>query len=358
MHLVCFEHRPAAPGGRPATADRREVHGGDAASPNLDTLAAHWPGRRRLGALLAAGPRAGCVVDLNAALAVQLALDDAGAPEAEADSLLPPDPMRFLRRFEASLPHARSVLAFVEGCAGRWDAPDLARAGALLERREVRLAAPVPSPGKIVGVADNYAGHGADQARATRPPEPVLFLEAPSAVAGPEDDIVIPAASEQTDHEGELAAVIGRRGRDLCVAQALSHVAGYAIANDVCAREFQGRRGQHFIGKSCDGFTPLGPALVTADEIDDPQDLAITTRISGEAMQSARTKEMIFSVAEILAFASRLMTLEPGDVVLTGTPSGVGMERTSPRWLRDGDVVEIEIERLGRLHNYVRRAGP
>ena len=358
LHLVCFEHRPASPGGRLPAAGGREACGGETASPHLDALAAHWPGRRRLGALLTSGPRAGSVVDLNAAFAVKLALDDVGAPEAEADSLLPSDPMRFFRHFDAALEHARSVLAFVESCAGRWDSPDLARAGAMLERREVRLAAPVPAPGKIVGVARNYAAHGAELGQQAAPSEPVLFLKAPSAVAGPEDDIVIPAASEQTDYEGELAVVIGRRGRRVPAAQALSLVAGYTIANDVSARDFQGQRGQHFIGKSCDGFAPLGPALVTADEIDDPQDLAITTRVSGETMQSARTKEMIFPVAEILAFASRLMTLEPGDVLLTGTPSGVGMARTPPRWLRDGDVVEIEIERLGRLHSYVRREKP
>ena len=355
MHLVCFEHRPAAPGARPPADSGRERPCDELKAPNLDALEASWPGRRRLGALLTEGPRAGDVVDLNGAFAVRLALEDVGAPEAEADSLLPSDPMLFLRRFEATLPHARSVLAFVQACLGRWDAPDLVRAGSLLRRRDVRLTAPVPAPGKIVCVARNYATHAAEIGQAAPPEEPVLFLKAASAVIGPEDDIVIPAASAQTDYEGELAVVIGRRARRVHRAEALAFVAGYTVANDVSARDFQGQRGQHFIGKSCDGFAPLGPALVTADEIDDPQDLALTTRVSGETMQSARTKEMIFPVAEIIAFASRLMTLEPGDVLLTGTPAGVGMARKPPRWLHDGDVVEIEIERVGRLHNYVRQ---
>jgi 2-keto-4-pentenoate hydratase/2-oxohepta-3-ene-1,7-dioic acid hydratase in catechol pathway len=131
-------------------------------------------------------------------------------------------------------------------------------------------------------------------------------------------------------------------------------VAGYCAANDVTARDYQNERGQHFIGKSCDTFAPLGPALTTADEIPDPGDLEIRTTVSGEVRQSARTKDMIFPLPELLAFASRLMTLEPGDVVLTGTPAGVGAARKPPCWLRDGDVVEVAIESIGALRNYVR----
>ncbi len=355
MHLVCFEHRTPVPGSRPVPAGAREPLADELQAANLDALEASWPGRRRLGALLTEGPRAGDVVDLNGAFAVKLALDDVGAPEAEADSLLPSDPMLFFAHYESALPVARSVFAFVTECLQRWDAPDLARAGSLLARREVRLAAPVPAPGKIVCVARNYSAHAAEQGQTAPPEEPVLFLKAPSAVIGPEDEIVIPAASVQTDYEGELAVVIGRRARRVHPAEALAFVAGYTVANDVSARDFQGQRGQHFIGKSCDSFAPLGPALVTADEIPDPMDLALATRVSGETLQSARTAEMIFPVGQIIAFVSRLMTLEPGDVLLTGTPSGVGMARKPPRWLREGDVVEIEIEHVGRLRNYVRQ---
>lgn len=334
MHLICFESHP-------------EIGAHEALG--------RWPGRRRLGVVLPPGPHAGEVLDLNGAFAVQLALQDAGAPEAEADSLLPSDPLHFLARWSDAHDHARSVIDFVHESLVQWDGPDLVRAGALHRRRDVRLVAPVGAPGKIVGVARNYAAHAAEQGAAAPPVEPVLFLKAPSCVIGPEDDIVLPPASREVDFEGELAVVIGRRARRVRASEALDFVAGYTVANDVSARDYQNQRGQHFIGKSCDTFAPLGPALVTSDEIDDPQDLGLVTRVSGETMQAARTKEMIFPVAELIAFASKLMTLEPGDVILTGTPSGVGQARKPPRWLHDGDVVEIEIERVGRLHNYVRR---
>jgi acylpyruvate hydrolase len=166
---------------------------------------------------------------------------------------------------------------------------------------------------------------------------------------------VLPAASRRVDYEGELAAVIGASARRVSAAEALEYVAGYTAANDVTARDFQNVRGQHFIGKSCDSFAPMGPVLVTADEIPDPQDLELRATVSGETRQSARTKEMVFSVAALIAFASQLMTLEPGDVILTGTPSGVGAAQSPPRWLEEGDVVDVEIERIGRLRNYVRR---
>jgi 2-keto-4-pentenoate hydratase/2-oxohepta-3-ene-1,7-dioic acid hydratase in catechol pathway len=168
---------------------------------------------------------------------------------------------------------------------------------------------------------------------------------------------VLPAAISRADYEGELAVVIGSSARNVDPERALERVAGYCTANDVSARDFQNVRGQHFIGKSCDTFAPLGPALVTTDEVPDPQDLGIRTTVSGEVLQSGRTKEMLFPVAEVVAFASRLMRLEPGDVILTGTPEGVGAARNPPRWLRDGDVVEVEIERVGRIVNYVRAEG-
>jgi len=305
---------------------------------------------------LPAGSHAGSIVDLNRALAVRLASEDVGAPEAEADSLLPPEMHAFLRRGPEALAVARAALEFAADAVERYDAPDLLRGGAVEPRRRVRLWAPVPQPRKLIGVARNYPAHARERGAAAPPSEPVLFLKAPSAVIGPDDEIWLPAVSSRVDWEGELAVVIGSPVRDVGAQDALACVAGYTIANDVSARDFQNERGQHFIGKSCDTFAPLGPALVTADEIPDPQDLGIRTLVSGETMQSARTKEMIFPIAELIAFVSKLMTLEPGDVLLTGTPAGVGAARTPPRWLRDGDVVEIEIERVGRLRNYVRAA--
>jgi len=353
MQIVTFERR--------ATDDRSGVGTSKpglgsmrAAALGFETLEARRQGTRRVGALLTSGIHAGSVIDLNRAFAVKLAIEDVGAPEAEANSLLPADALHFIEHLPHSLETAQTARDFVEETLGHYDAPDLVAAGVVAPRRWVRLCAPIPHPGKIIGVARNYPAHGRERGDREAPSEPVLFVKAPSAVIGPEDEIVIPAATTQPDFEGELAVVIGRRAHRVDVADALGCVAGYCAANDVTARDFQNTRGQHFLGKNCDTFAPLGPALVTTDEIPNPQDLGIRTSVSGEVLQTGRTKEMIFSVAEIIAFASRLMTLHPGDVLLTGTPAGVGAARTPQRWLRDGDVVEIEIERVGRLANYVR----
>ncbi len=347
MHLVTFERR------RPRAVSATSRAALELASGGLEGLEEPPALGRRVGALL--GPDE--VVDLNRALALKFAVEDAGAPEAEADSLLPAEPLEMLRSWEDVLPEARAALAFVEGMRRRWDGPDLADLGVIEPRGEVHLHAPVPRPGKVIGVARNYAAHAAEQGDAAPPEEPVLFLKASSSVIGPDGEILLPAASRCVDYEGELAVVIGRRTREVAAAAALDHVAGYTVANDVSARDFQNTRGQRFIGKSFDTFAPLGPALVTRDEIPDPQGLGVRTRVSGEILQDGNTKEMLFPVAELVAFASRIMTLEPGDVLLTGTPAGVGQARRPPRWLRDGDVVEVRVERVGTLRSYVRAAG-
>jgi acylpyruvate hydrolase len=351
LHLVTFERLE---GREYRVAERGDdsLHG-ELAALGLELGQSGSAGARRVGALLPPGPNAGEVVDLNRALAVLYALEDVGAPEAQADSLLPTDTHAFLRQLAVALPAAQRALEFVTEASERYDAPDLGRAGVVLPRRSVRLVAPVPRPGKILAVARNYPAHAAE-AGGSAPPEPVLFLKAPSAVIGPEDEIVLPKHSQAVDYEGELAVVIGRVARHLTEKSALAFVAGYTVANDVSARDYQNVRGQHFIGKSCDTFAPLGPALVTQDEIPDPHDLSIRTFLSGELVQSARTKEMTFPIARVLAFASTLMTLEPGDLLLTGTPAGVGVARKPPRFLREGDVVDVEIERVGRLRNFVR----
>jgi acylpyruvate hydrolase len=349
VQLVTFERRGA--GDPPAGRRDHSLRDGTAGLVALEPAAL---GPRRLGSIVPSGEHAGGVVDLNRALAIKLAEEDAGAPEAEADSLLPTEMLAFLRRLPGSLAAARTALDFALDALSRYDAPDLLRAGAVEPRSGVRLCAPVPRPGKIVGVARNYPSHAAERGSASAPDQPVLFLKAPSAVIGPEDEIQLPRASARVDFEGELAVVIGARARRIEPSEAPACIAGYCVANDVTARDIQDDRGQRSIAKSGDGFAPLGPVLVTTDEVPDPQDLAIRTVLSGEVMQSARTKEMLFGVAALLAFASQLMTLEPGDVILTGTPAGVGAARTPPRWLRDGDVVEVAIERVGRLRNYVR----
>ena len=352
MHLVTFERRDAGVAG--GESPRRPAASSLGESLGLSILDAGPPGVPRLGAWLQEGPGAGSIVDLNRALAIKLACEDVGAPEAEADSLLPAEMQAFLRSGRRSREAAREALEFTVRALERYDGPDVAHAGVVFPRGDVRLRAPVKRPGKIVGVARNYAAHAAEKDPALRPVEPVLFLKAPTTVIGPEDEITLPAATSHVDYEGELAVVMGKTTARIASAEALDFVAGYCVANDVTARDFQNARGQRFIGKSCDTFAPLGPALVTADELPDPQKLALRTIVSGEILQSGSTEEMLFSVAEIIAFTSRIMTLEPGDVILTGTPAGVGQARRPQRWLRDGDIVEVEIERLGRLRNLVR----
>ena len=235
-------------------------------------------------------------------------------------------------------------------------APD--DAGHLLE--EVRLHAPIPRPTKnIVCLGSNYVSHMEESARARGreikiPEVPVFFTKAPTAVNGPYDPIPWdPAVTQQVDYEAELGVVIGVRGRNISRARALEHVCGYTIINDVSARDLQQRHMQFFKGKSLDGFCPMGPWLVTADEFGDPQQKKISLRVNGITKQSSTTANMIFPVAVILEYLSTGMTLEPGDIISTGTPEGVGLGRTPPEYLQDGDWVETEVEGIGMLRNRV-----
>jgi acylpyruvate hydrolase len=216
----------------------------------------------------------------------------------------------------------------------------------------VSLTAPVPRPGKIICVGLNYREHAAETG-IPLPDYPNVFAKFANTVIGPQEPIVIPAVTDQVDYEGELGVVIGARVRELPPSRALASVAGYLAFNDVTAREYQSRVSQWTLGKSFDTFAPMGPALVTADEVEDPQDLDLKVRIGDEVLQSANTGDMIFSVAELIAYVTSAMTLEPGDVIATGTPSGVGVARTPPRWLRAGEVVEVELSGVGRLENPV-----
>ena len=218
---------------------------------------------------------------------------------------------------------------------------------------EVRLLAPVPRPGKIVCVGLNYRDHARETGQAI-PEEPILFAKFANSVVGPGADVVVPAGAEKIDYEAELAVVIGRRAAAVPVADALDHVAGYACANDVSSRSLQFRSSQWLLGKAIDTFLPLGPWLVTADEVPDPQALGIRCLVNDQPRQSSDTGQMIFGVAELVSFISRTMTLEPGDLLVTGTPSGVGMAADPPGFLRPGDRVRVEIDGLGALENTVR----
>jgi 2-keto-4-pentenoate hydratase/2-oxohepta-3-ene-1,7-dioic acid hydratase in catechol pathway len=210
--------------------------------------------------------------------------------------------------------------------------------------------------GKIVCVGMNYRDH-AEEAGLEVPERPVLFAKWPNALIGPGDPIVVPGFTSQVDYEAELGVVIGRRARDLDAADALDAVAGYVCVNDVSARELQFQDGQWTRGKSLDTFCPVGPRLVPAAEVADPQALGIRCRVNGELLQDSNTAHMVFSVAELVAFASRGITLEPGDLIATGTPAGVGFTRNPPVFLRPGDDVTVEIDGVGVLRNPVRAEG-
>jgi 2-keto-4-pentenoate hydratase/2-oxohepta-3-ene-1,7-dioic acid hydratase in catechol pathway len=216
------------------------------------------------------------------------------------------------------------------------------------------LLAPLPRPGKIVAIGRNYREHAAEEG-VEPPPAPLIFAKWPSSVIGPGAEVRWdPALSAQVDYEAELAVVIGRTARRVPIERALDHVLGYTCLNDVSARDIQFGDGQWVRGKSLDTFCPMGPALVTADEIGDPQDLAICCTVGDERVQDARTSAMYFGVAEIISYCSASFTLEPGDVIATGTPGGVGVFRDPPRFLGDGDRVIVEIEGIGRLENVFR----
>jgi 2-keto-4-pentenoate hydratase/2-oxohepta-3-ene-1,7-dioic acid hydratase in catechol pathway len=278
-------------------------------------------GSTRLGALVTADGRE-WVIDLN-----------------QVDAQIPVDVIEFLQGGSEMRRLAEKALAS-------------AKPGSRQARSAVTLKAPIPWPGKIVAIGQNYLEH-AKESGASRPPFPIIFAKYANSVIGPGQAIVIPAAVTKPDYEGELAVVIGRRGRNIPEAEALSYVAGYMPLNDVSARDWQNRTGQWVIGKTCDTFCPMGPALVTADEVPDPQNLHLRTVIGDEVLQVGYTGDMIFSVAHLIADMTRVMTLEPGDVIATGTPPGIGAARTPPRWLKPGDVVRIEIDGVGVLENPV-----
>jgi 2-keto-4-pentenoate hydratase/2-oxohepta-3-ene-1,7-dioic acid hydratase in catechol pathway len=211
-----------------------------------------------------------------------------------------------------------------------------------------RLGPCVAGTGKFICIGLNYADHAAESGMAV-PPEPVIFMKATSAICGPNDPIIIPRGSEKTDWEVELAVIIGTKAKYVSKEDALQHVAGYAVANDVSERAFQTERaGQWTKGKSCDNFGQLGPWLVTRDEVPDPQDLSMWLTVNGEKVQNGSTRTMVYGVAHVVSYLSQFMTLHPGDVISTGTPPGVGMGMKPPRYLKAGDVVELGIAGLGQ----------
>ena len=278
-------------------------------------------GQTRLGALLPASHEQQ-IMDLN-----------------QADARLPDNIIAFLEAGPSALTLAQQALA----------APPPA---AILARSAVTLKAPIPRPGKIICLGLNYRDHAIESNLAI-PTYPVVFAKFANVVIGPGEAIILPKISQEVDYEAEFGVVIGKRGRAVAEADALGYVAGYLPFHDVSARDYQNRTSQWVIGKTFDTFGPMGPALTTADEIPDPHNLNIQLSIGGEVLQSSNTRHLIFNVNQIIAHLSAVMTLEPGDLIATGTPSGVGMARTPKRFLKAGEVVRIEIERLGVLENPV-----
>lgn len=248
------------------------------------------------------------------------------------------------------------VLAVIAGGAGaldrvtRW--AQTAPAGETLDLASVKLHAPIPRPPKIICIGLNYRDHAAESGLPI-PDVPTVFAKFPTAVTGPQHPIVLPRNSTKPDYEAELAFVIGRRGRHIPEEKWREHVFGYTCFNDVSARDFQTATSQWMMGKTFDTFAPFGPAIVTADEIEDPHNLEISLDLNGETMQRSNTREMIFRIPRLIAHLSSVFTLEPGDVIATGTPPGVGFARKPPRWLRHDDVVTVRISGVGVLTNPV-----
>ncbi|RLL46893.1 FAA hydrolase family protein [Oceanobacillus piezotolerans] len=217
---------------------------------------------------------------------------------------------------------------------------------------EVKIEAPLSSPGKMICVGHNYREHILEMGREL-PSNPVVFAKFANTIVGPEDDIPFYPISEQLDYEAEFTFVVGKQARNVSEEEALDYVAGYTITNDVTYRDIQRRTLQWLQGKAVEGSAPMGPWLVTSDEITDPSGLEVVLTVNGEERQHSNTENLVFTVQKLVAFLSNLMTLEPGDVVLTGTPGGVGVARDPQVFLKDGDVVKIEIDKIGTLENKV-----
>jgi 2-keto-4-pentenoate hydratase/2-oxohepta-3-ene-1,7-dioic acid hydratase in catechol pathway len=294
-------------------------------------------GRLRAGLLVHSG-----ALPLEAALAEaqqQLPIDmDAAAGPRDPAGIL-----ALLDIWDAALPSLQAAARAAHNLAADELEP------ATLER----LGPPIPKPGKVICVGLNYADH-ARETGAPIPAQPILFAKFSTCVRGPSDDVIRPLGVTDLDYEAELAIVIGRRARHVPADRALDAVAGYTVSNDVSARTVQLREGGQWVrGKSFDTFCPIGPALVTTDELRDPQTLAIRCLVDGTVRQDSTTAQMIFSVAELVSFCSRSMTLEPGDLILTGTPPGVAMARDPSPWLQPGQLCEVEIDGVGRIANRI-----
>jgi len=288
----------------------------------------------------------GCIIDLHRAFVEKLRTEGKLRAQQIAEAYVPNDMVGFLQGGEESMNYAKQAVEFA--LSHDSDAP------LVFKPDEVKVNAPVPNPGKMICVGHNYREHILEMGREI-PPYPVVFAKFANTVIGPEDDIPFYPISEQLDYEAEFAFVIGKRARNVSQAEALNYVAGYTIVNDVTYRDLQRRTLQWLQGKTVDGSAPMGPWLVTADELTDPSGLGIALFVNGEERQRSNTANLVFTVPYLVEFLSGLMTLEPGDVILTGTPGGVGVARNPQVFLKDGDIVRIEVDKIGALENRVKK---
>jgi len=287
------------------------------------------------------------VIDLNCAYQAQLKAQGKYRYQEIAHAFVPASTDELFQGGKESLELAQGAIDFI------LENPDYSDKKAVYHRSEVKIEAPVQKPGKIICVGHNFRKHIQEMGREI-PTHPVIFAKFANTIIGPEDDIPYYPISEQLDYEMEFAFVIGKQVRNVSEEDALDYVAGYTIANDVTYRDIQRRTLQWLQGKTVDGSLPLGPHLVTADEIGDPAGLEMVLKVNGEVRQSTNTDDFVFNVPKLVSFLSGLLTLEPGDLILTGTPGGVGFAMNPPQFLKDGDVVTIEIEKIGVLENKVK----
>ena len=286
------------------------------------------------------------IVDLNYAYQAQLQNEGKYRYEAIANAYVPAQMEEFLEGGKESMEIAKAAIDYALSNSRSF------KHRLIYDRNEVKLNAPVTNPRKIFCVGHNYREHILEMGREL-PSNPVLFAKFANTVIGPEDVIPFYPISEQLDYEAEFTVIIGKQARHVLEEEALEYVAGYTIANDVTYRDIQRRTLQWLQGKTVDGSAPMGPWMVTSDELMNPSGLDVVLSVNGEIRQKTNTENLVFSVAHLVSFLSNLVTLEPGDIILTGTPGGVGVAMDPPTFLKDGDVVRIEIDQIGALENKV-----